>query len=245
MYGKRVPLRRPERAVGEAGAQLVMAVAEQALDDVPRMLADQRARQVIDRRGLRQLERGVLHLARSERRMLDRQIHLAVAQLRVMLDPVLGALHRQAPARRPSGSVPSPRTCRASASRPRCRSSSSSWCSRRPVTVANFAAAAQAGAPITSHQPLPFLVGVTDDDAPVVVAAGIGAIGVVRRDGRARGSCSASGVPGQWARFPGGKPGRREPRPLTVKSSSAGPLSGTLATICDRSMCWPWPVMLR
>ena len=29
--------------------------------------------------------------------MLDRQIHLAVAQLRVMLDPVLGALHRQSP----------------------------------------------------------------------------------------------------------------------------------------------------
>ena len=27
--------------------------------------------------------------------MLDRQIHFPVAQLRIMLDPVLGALHRQ------------------------------------------------------------------------------------------------------------------------------------------------------
>ncbi len=50
MYGKRVPLCRPERAVVEAGAQLVTAVAEQAFDDLPRMLADQRARQVIERR---------------------------------------------------------------------------------------------------------------------------------------------------------------------------------------------------
>ena len=43
------PLCRPERAVVEAGAQLVMAIAEQAFDDLPRMLPDQRARQVIER----------------------------------------------------------------------------------------------------------------------------------------------------------------------------------------------------
>ena len=140
----------------------------------------------------RQLERGVLHLARPERRMLDRQVHFPVAQLRIMLDPVLGALHRERAHSGFSGTAPSPRICRASASRPRSRRRVPPDAASRPVTVANFADAAQDGRAHHLHQPPPFLVGMTDDDAPVVVSAGIGAIRVVRRHGWARGSCSTT-----------------------------------------------------
>src|SRR5206468_2180309 len=38
-------------------------------------------------------ERGILHLMSPERRMLHWQIHLPVAQLRVTLHPVFGALY--------------------------------------------------------------------------------------------------------------------------------------------------------
>ncbi len=39
-----------------------MAVAQQVFDNLPVVLADQRARQVVRRRGFRQLERSILHL---------------------------------------------------------------------------------------------------------------------------------------------------------------------------------------
>ena len=70
-----------------------MAVPQQALDNFPCVLTDQRARQVVRGRGLREFERGILHLVDPERRMLHCQIHLAVVQLRVMLDAVCGTLH--------------------------------------------------------------------------------------------------------------------------------------------------------
>ena len=70
-----------------------MAVAQQVFDDLASVLADQRARQVIRRRRLRKFERRILHLVQSERRMLNRQVHFAVAQLRIALDPIFGALH--------------------------------------------------------------------------------------------------------------------------------------------------------
>src|SRR5215471_15548477 len=50
---------------------------------------------MVRRRGFRELERGILRLASSERRMLHFDIHLPVAQLRVMLDAVFGALYRK------------------------------------------------------------------------------------------------------------------------------------------------------
>src|SRR5882762_9372561 len=93
--GKGGPPCRPECAVGEAGAELFMAVAQQAFDNLASVLTDQRTRQVVRRRAFRQLERGILHLVQPERRMLHRLIHLAVSQLRVVLDPVFGALYRK------------------------------------------------------------------------------------------------------------------------------------------------------
>mgnify|MGYP003693567423 CR=1 FL=1 len=59
------PLCRPERAVGEACAELFVAVAQQAFDNLPGVLTDQRARQVIRRRGFREFERGILHLVHA------------------------------------------------------------------------------------------------------------------------------------------------------------------------------------
>src|SRR5215472_17706136 len=50
---------------------------------------------MVRRRGFRELERGILRLVSSERRMLHFEIHLPVAQLRVMLDAVFGALYRK------------------------------------------------------------------------------------------------------------------------------------------------------
>ena len=70
-----------------------MAVSQQAFDNLPIVLTDQGARQVIRRRGLRELERCILHLVQPERRMIYREIHLPVAQLRVVLHSVFGALH--------------------------------------------------------------------------------------------------------------------------------------------------------
>ena len=85
---------RRERAVVEAGAQLVTAIAEQAFDNLPRMLPDQRARQVIERGSLRQFERGILPRAIREPGVRW-AVHFPVAQLRIMLNSVLGALHRK------------------------------------------------------------------------------------------------------------------------------------------------------
>ena len=68
---------------------------QQVFDNLSRVLTDQRARQVIRRRGFGKFERSILHLASSERRMLHFEIHLAVTQLRITLDPVFGALYRK------------------------------------------------------------------------------------------------------------------------------------------------------
>src|SRR3984893_528238 len=89
------PAHRPERAVGEARTEVFAAVYQQAFDNLSRVLTDQRARQVVRRRGFGKFERSILHLASSERRMLHFEIHLAVAQLRITLDPVFGALYRK------------------------------------------------------------------------------------------------------------------------------------------------------
>ena len=115
--------------------------------------------------------------------MLDRQIHLPVAQLRVMLHPVFGALHRQG------------------ANAGGLAAFGQFVFSQRhapgfDLLVEFFLVLQAAGergefsdvGPGRSahhlHQSLPFLVGVADDHAPVVIAAGIGAIGVMRRDRR-------------------------------------------------------------
>ena len=59
------------------------------------MFTDQRARQVVRRRGFRESERRILDLALAKRWMIHWKVHLAVAQLRVMFHPVFGALHRK------------------------------------------------------------------------------------------------------------------------------------------------------
>src|SRR5262245_25556983 len=86
------PLRRPERAVGEAFAQFLPAAAEQALDDLGRVVADQRAGAMIEGWRRRHLEWRVLNLAPAQHRMVELPVHATVAQLRVVLDAVLGTL---------------------------------------------------------------------------------------------------------------------------------------------------------
>ena len=63
-------------------------------------------------------------------------------------------------------------------------SSSSSWCCRRPATVANFSEPGPRRRAHHLHQSLPFLVRVADDHAPVVVPARMRAIGIMRRNRR-------------------------------------------------------------
>src|SRR5262245_66578318 len=84
------PLRRPERAVGEPFAQFLPAAAEQALDDLGRVVADQRAGTMIEGRRRRQLEWRVLNLAPAQHWMGELPVHAAMAQLRVALHAVLG-----------------------------------------------------------------------------------------------------------------------------------------------------------
>ena len=59
------------------------------------MLTDQRAWQTVFCRGLGELERGILYLVPAERWVLHLQIHLPVAQLRIVLHAVFGALYRK------------------------------------------------------------------------------------------------------------------------------------------------------
>src|SRR5580700_8189678 len=107
-----------------------------------------------------------------------------MTQLRIVLDSVLGALHRQG-------------------ANPRCLAAlgelvfAKRLAPRLDVFVELllvFEASADRGEfrrpgpgrrAHHLYQLLPLLVRMTDDDAPVVIAAGIGAIGVVRRHSRA------------------------------------------------------------
>ena len=86
-------------------------------------------------------------------------------------------------------------------------SSSASWCSSRPAERGVSRICAHAGRPMTLHQRLPFLVRDADDHAPVVVAAALRAVGVVRGD-----DWSTVVVEHRRAwpvrRLPGGKPAR-------------------------------------
>ena len=160
-----------------------MAEAQQAFDNLARVLADQRTGQVIERRGFREFERGILHLPHPQGRMLHLQIHLPVAQLRVVLHPVFGTLHGQGAYA--SGLAALRQLVLAQRHAPRfdalvhlllvLQASGERGELRRggPRRLAHHL-----------HQPLPFLVRVADDHAPVVVVARMGAIGVVRRDRR-------------------------------------------------------------
>src|SRR5205085_11526796 len=89
------PFCRPKRAVSEARAKLFVGIPQQTFDNLTTVLTNLRAGQVVRRRGLRQLEWGVLHFVQTKCRMLYRQIHLPMAQLRVMLHPVFGTLYRK------------------------------------------------------------------------------------------------------------------------------------------------------
>ena len=72
-----------------------MAEAQQAFHNLAGVLTDQRTGKVIDRWGFRELKRGILDLAHPQGWMLHLQIHLPVAQLRIVFHPVFGALHGQ------------------------------------------------------------------------------------------------------------------------------------------------------
>ena len=122
------PLRRPERAVGEAGAELLAAAAEQAFDDLARVLTDQRAGQVIEGRGCREFERRVLHLvpARAPDAPSPDTCRGGAAAGRA--PPGLRHSARAGRARRRPGSAPSARTSRASRVHASMSLSSSSWC---------------------------------------------------------------------------------------------------------------------
>src|SRR5262245_5338460 len=86
------PLRRPERAGGEAFRQVFAAAAKPAVDDLGRVVAEQRASAMIDGWRRRHLEWRVLNLAPAQHRMVEPPVQATVAQLRVVLDAVLGTL---------------------------------------------------------------------------------------------------------------------------------------------------------
>ena len=173
-----------------------MAEAQQTFHNLAGVLTDQGTGKVIERRGFREFKRGILDLPHPQGGMLHLQIHLPVAQLRIMFHPVFGTLHGQGAY---ASSLTSLRqlvlaqrhtpcfnalvhlllVLEASGERGELRRGGPRWLAHH------------------LHQALPLLVRMADDHTPIVIIARMGAIGVVGRHRRptvivARGACRAS-----------------------------------------------------
>ena len=72
-----------------------MTEAQQTFHNLSGMLADQGTGKTVARWGFREFKWGILDLAHPQGRMLHLQIHLPVAQLRVVFHPVCRTLHGQ------------------------------------------------------------------------------------------------------------------------------------------------------
>ena len=156
-----------------------MGYAQQVLKHFPVVLPDQRGRAGHPGRGCGHFEGGVLELPGAEHGVLHRHIHIAMAQLGVVVHPVPAALDGHGA---DAGGL--------------------AFCGQF-VLVPGFgpflnvavhfllalqtagegvkAGVGPVGAAHQLHQVLPLVIGETGDDGPVVVAAGGGAIGVMGR----------------------------------------------------------------
>ena len=172
--------RGPERAVLVTAGDLIPRHAEHAAEDRDVVRAEQRPPRLHRHRRRRQLERRLLHRVLADDRMQHRLEHPAVAQLRVVLDAVLVALHRRGA-----------HACRLAAvgqlvlldgRRPRGDALVDLGLVREatPQRVEP-----RVGRPLgRAHdrdEAAPLLVGEAGDDGPVVVSITQGAVGVVRR----------------------------------------------------------------